>query len=386
MHKLKILLQTILTVLLIIGLTTTLYLYTAGFRLHKDGIDNRIDLTKTGMVGAKSVPDSANVYLDGKLVAATDDNVPGVAPGVHKLQISKKGYITWEKEIEVFEELVTDITAVLISQSPRLEPLTNTGAREPQISPSLNQIAYFSSDDTKPGVWIMPIGGAALNIFRSTPTVALEDTRFTKYSEGLGIEWSPKEDSLLVEGKGGVHYLVDLEENTAETTASPQLVRQTWEDELLKKRTDLLEELEITQDIKKIATSSDTVWAPDGKKFLYTTQVGNSIEYRVYNLEDPLPIGEKVENLVFTRTTNEAQPQLSWYADSFHLVMVEGDVQNDQRGQVSLIRIDGTNKTEIYNNTLYSDRAFSAPGGDKIIIVTSFRSGNQTDLYTVGIR
>jgi hypothetical protein len=35
---------------------------------------------------------------------------------------------------------------------------------------------------------------------------------------------------------------------------------------------------------------------------------------------------------------------------------------------------------------LYSDRAFSTPGGDKIIILTSFKSGDQTDLYTVSIR
>ena len=29
---------------------------------------------------------------------------------------------------------------------------------------------------------------------------------------------------------------------------------------------------------------------------------------------------------------------------------------------------------------------FAVPSGDKIIVLTSFKSGEQTDLYTVGIR
>ena len=61
-------------------------------------------------------------------------------------------------------------------------------------------------------------------------------------------------------------------------------------------------------------------------------------------------------------------------------------IENEKRGFIILIRIDGTNKTEIYNNTLLSDQVYSAPGGDKLIILTSFKSGDQTDLYTVSIR
>jgi hypothetical protein len=385
MHKIKIFLQSVLTAALIMGVTTALYLYTSGYRLIKDAA-NTIDLTKTGMVGAKSIPDGANVYLDDKLRTATDDTVAGVSPGNHTLKITKKGFIPWQKDIEIYQELVTDITAVLISQSPRLEPLTNTGARLPSISHSLNRIAYFSDDETKPGVWVIPLGGGALNIFRSTPSVALEDTRFISYSQGRSIEWSPKEDELLIEGPAGGFYLVDLETSTAETTASPDLLKETWQKELTTKREAFLEELDIPEDLTEIATSKDAVWAPDEKKFLYTVQLGDRLQYKVYNMEDPLPIGEKVENLVFSTNVNDPQPKVSWYADSFHLVLVEGDVESEHRGRISLIRIDGTNKTEIYNNTLYSDVAFSAPGGDKIIILTSFRSADQTDLYTIGIR
>ena len=103
-------------------------------------------------------------------------------------------------------------------------------------------------------------------------------------------------------------------------------------------------------------------------------------------MEKPMPVGEKSETLVFVTNTGDVQPKISWYSDSFHLVMVEGNVAVDHKGIISLIRIDGSNKVEIYNNTLYSDSVFSAPGGDKFIILTTFKSGGDTNLYTIAIR
>lgn len=381
----KDILQTILSLAMIAGITTGLYLYTSGYRLQNSN-NTSIDLTKTGMVNAKSSPESANVYLDGKLTTATNDAIAGVTPGKHTLKISKKGFVDWSKEIEVFPELVTDITAVLISQSPRLEPLTNTGARNPVISGSLSKLAYFSEDINDPGIYIIPLGGVNISLFRSNPNLAIKDTKVTKYSQGKVMEWSPDELNLLVEGTNSVYYLVDLEKNTAQTTDSPEKVRQTWKQILTNKRKAMMEKLEVTGDIKTLALSDKAVWAPDDKKFLYLVKLDGKMQYKVYNLEKPLPIGEKGENLVLETDASAAQPKFSWFPDSFHLIMTEGNPEVDKKGVISLIRIDGTNKTEIYSNTLFSDKAYSTHDGDKVIISTSFKSGNQTDLYTIGIR
>lgn len=385
MQKIKLFLQTFLTIVLIIGITTALYLYTSGYRLEK-GEEKTIDLTQTGMVSAKSIPEGASVYLDEELRTATNDTVSGIEPGTHKLRIVKKGFVEWEKDIEIFAELVTDITAVMVSQSPRIEPLTNTGAKLPSVSPSLNKIAYFSEDIEQPGIWVIPLSGTGLNLFRSNPAVAIEDTRFTKYSQGKNIEWSADENKLLIEGNNNVFYLVDLQTNTAETTSTPDAVRSTWKTELAQKRMDFLEKLDIPKEMEEAAMSDKTLWAPDEKKFLYTEQKGDQLEYRVYNMESPLPVGEKIDNLALTRNASDPQPNITWYSDSFHLILSEGNIDEEKRGTVSIIRIDGTNQTEIYNNTLFSEKAFSAPGGDKVIILTSFKSGEQTDLYTVSIR
>ncbi len=152
------------------------------------------------------------------------------------------------------------------------------------------------------------------------------------------------------------------------------------------KRADIIERIDIPENIKEIAVQESSIWAPDNKKFLYNVQNGENLEYWVYNMEKPIPVGEKKENLVFTTKTEETQPNVTWYADSFHLILTEGAIEESQRGTIRLIRIDGTNKTEIYNNTLFSDNVFSAPGGDKVIMLSSFKSNEQTDLYTVGIR
>lgn len=377
--------QTFITVTILLGITTVIFLYTAGYRLQKN--DNlNVDFRKTGIISAKSIPEGANVYLNEVLKTATDDTIAALDPGFYKLKIVKNGFVTWEKEVEVFAELVTDITAVLVSQSPRLEPLTNTGARVPVISNSLNKLAYFSKDKTQPGIWVIPLTQTGLSLFKSEPFIAIEDTFSTIFSNGKSIEWSPDEQELLVQTANDVYYLIDINTKTTQSTTSPETVRERWDEDLLKARTDFIEKIDIPEEMIEIATSKESLWSPDEKKFLYKVKTKQETQYRVYNMEKPIPVGEKVDNLVFTIANDAPAPIVSWYADSFHLILTEGDVTTNTQGVISLIRIDGTNKTEVYKGTMFSDSVFSAPGGDKLIFLTSFRSDKQTNLYTIGIR
>ncbi len=103
-------------------------------------------------------------------------------------------------------------------------------------------------------------------------------------------------------------------------------------------------------------------------------------------LEKPLPVGENIETMVFEKNTSEVQPEVTWYSDSFHLILTEGAIEETKIGTISLIRIDGTNKVEIYGQSLHSPKVYSVPSGDKVIILTSFKSDEKTDLYTVSIR
>ncbi len=384
----KYILKGIVTTLIILLVSAGLYLYTAGYRLEKEP-EEPVGVSITGMINAKSIPEGSTVYLNEEMVAATNSTIGGIVPGKYNLRIIKSGFTTWEKNIEVFPELVTDITAILVSKTPRIEPLTQTGATNPAISPSLSAIAYFSQDDEEPGVWVLPLTSARLNIFSSTPSVVLEDTSYIKFSEGLNIIWSPDEKQLLIQQAENNYYLADLTTKTARSTQEWAEIMENWEETLLEKRTALLEKQEMEAKIKEYAVDTSTIWSPDGKKFLYQNESSEGeIEYRVYNMENPLPIGEQIDTLVLSVKNQDTQPQFSWFADSFHLVMLERTSEEPQEntGTISLVRIDGTNKTEIYNNKIYSNNVFSAPGGDKIIVLTSFRTENQSDLYTISIR
>jgi len=395
MHK-RYLLKGFITTLIILGVSGIIYLYTAGYRLEKNKNEIPIDFTVTGMINAKSIPEGATVYLNDEIKTATNSSIGGIAPGIYNLKIVKSGFTPWEKNIEVFPELVTDITAVLVSKTPRIEPLTQTGATNPAISPTLSTIAYFSQDDKNPGVWTLPLNPARLNIFSATPSVVLEDTTYTKFSQGLNIFWSPDEKQLLIQQDENSYYLAELGTRTAKTVTNWLEIKEGWDLALTEKRSALLEKLDISEELKELALHKETIWSPDGKKFLYKIENQNGQnEYRVYNMENPLPVGENVDTLVLTtekylgngQEATAIAPKFSWYADSFHLIVLQREMnETDNRGQVSLIRIDGTNKTEIYNNKIYSDNIFSSPNGDKIILLTSFRTTDQIDLYTVSVR
>jgi len=380
----------ILILIILLGSTVLLYFFLSGWRPNFN-FSNKIELSEikvkqTGMISAKSQPEGANVYLDGKLVTATNNTISGVDLGKHKLKITKNGYVTWEKEIEVFPELVTDITAMLISQTPRIEPLTNTGARKPTLSYSLEKLAYFSKDPEAPGVWIVSFKDQGLSFFANSAKNAVKDTNFVKYSDGKNITWSPDEDELLIETGDSKFYLVNLNTNNVAPVSNPNETKDTWNKKIQKKRLDFISKIEIPEDRVKIASAEDTIWSPDNKKFIYKKLENNKYKYFIYNMETPLPVGEKVETQVFETEVKAQQPKITWYSDSFHIILVEEYEEKTHRGKISIVRIDGTNKVEIYNNNLFSNDVYTTVNGDKLVILTTFKSGDQTDLYTLGIR
>jgi len=375
-------------IILILGSTTLLYLFLAGWRPSFIFTESSptFEVKQTGMISAKSDPQGANVYLDGKLLTATNNTLSGIEPGKHRLRIVKNGYVDWEKEIEVFAELVTDITAVLITQTPRIEPLTNTGAKTPTLSHSLEKIAFFSKDTESPGVWVQDLNGSALNIFRNSAKNILKDNNFITYSNGKSLTWSPEEDQLLIELENQKFYLLDISTNNVTPVNKPEELKQIWKDKINQKRVDFITQLNLPEEIIKIASANDTLWSPDNKKFLYKTEENEKFVYKIYNMEKPLPIGEKTETTVFEYLKDSEQPKISWYSDSFHLILTEFYTESEKKGKISIVRIDGTNKIEIYNNTLFSNIVYSTPAGDKLIILTSFKSSGQSDLYTLGIK
>ncbi|MGR3174615.1 MAG: PEGA domain-containing protein [Candidatus Scalindua sp.] len=68
---------------------------------------------KAGSFSIKSEPAKATIFLDGKEVGITPDNLKSVAPGTHEIEVKMDGYEVWSEVVDVVADKENDITAVL---------------------------------------------------------------------------------------------------------------------------------------------------------------------------------------------------------------------------------------------------------------------------------
>ncbi len=396
----KNLLNLAITLSSLLLVTVVTLLYSEGWRIDLRGQSGYPQPTvkKTGMLAVRSMPDGAKIYLDDELITATDDTISSLQPGQYTLRIERDGYESWEKEISVYPELVTDITAVLVLQSPRLEPLTNTNVKAFGLSTNQNNIVFLTTDHEEPGVWSLPLTGSPLNIFRNNTRLLIPDTSNATPSAGENIWWSKNDDELLVRMNetGYLLYKLDAAGNAnpqPQAITNVQQVFDRWDEEYKADFVNAkIETIDSQQDmpewIKEKALTSQTTWSPDEEKFFFLTpgtENPNEVKVNIYNGEDPLPVGEKrtYETLTLPDPTTT---KIYWYSDSYHLILVEKTPNTADNYTISLVRIDGTNRTPIYTGTLASDQAFPTPAGDKIIVLTWLKERSQTNLYAISIR
>src|SRR3990172_416716 len=127
---------------IMIAITAGIILYASGFRLDL----GQGGFAKTGMILVKSVPDGAKVFLDEELAGATDSTIGSLKPKTHHLKIEKEGFLSWEKDIEVEEKLITGVNAILLPISPSLKAITQNGAKLITPSASGAKSAFLSGD------------------------------------------------------------------------------------------------------------------------------------------------------------------------------------------------------------------------------------------------
>ena len=107
----------------------------------------RIDLSDktfrpTGILSATSIPEGAQVWINGKLKTPTDQTIT-LSPGEYQVEIKKPGFTTWKKIITIEKEVVAETNALLFPIAPDLRALSFTGASQPEISPDGTKLVYF---------------------------------------------------------------------------------------------------------------------------------------------------------------------------------------------------------------------------------------------------
>ena len=364
-----------------IGAVSTLIIFLAkGYRITP--AEGGASLAKTGWILVKSAPDGAKTFLNDRPNDPTNASIGNLPPGTYDLRIQKEGYHEWKKQIPVKEEFVTVADTLLIKREAEIKPVTLTGVASPTVDPTGTQIAYYAEGDEQTGIWLYSLASNPLiNTSRNNPRVLAESAEFAQTSE---IIWSPDGAELMVtltpEQQSAVaERTVLLSLERANVPPFPIVDKEatliTWQDQQKLLTANMIVRMTLNEEQAAYAGQEGTQFAPDENKFLYTVQTGGTIEYHVVNLTDPLPIGFKEDMMVFSHAAGD-DVRVLWHTTSEHLLVVEGEA-------ISIMELDGANKTTIYAANLASSLVVPTPNGRNIIIDTSFSNPSSSNLHSI---
>ncbi len=380
MTKIRIIIF-IITILVVGIVGVVAILYAKGYRLNKD-----YKLTSEGLMVANSDPNGAQISIDGVLHSATNATI-SLPEGTYDITLKKEGYISWNKKVTIESGVVTEINASLFPQAASLNPITFTGAINPQVSPDYSKISYGDSD----GLWVVETVNLPLG-FNSQP-IKLTDL---KIDSTMSWEWSPDSRQILLTTKKGVYLL-----SASSLTTSAQLVditlsvtktRLDWKTTSGKQLDSLLSKLpeQLTNIFK--ADTRDVVFSPDQTKILYTASASATIPT---GLSTPLPgsstqketreikkdhryVYDIKEDRNFEITDFDGQ--VYWFPTSRNLLM-------PQKDKVVIADYDNTNKQIVYAGSYVYPVALPTPNTNRIFILTNLGASKALpNLYSLNLR
>lgn len=373
-------------------------LFARGYRFS---LKNGFILSPTGIVSAVSKPKGASVYIDDKLITATDDTI-NLSPGIYNLKINKDGFLPWEKTITVKPETVYQADIQLFSAVPDLKPITLTGAINPSINSDNSKIVYAvaSASATKDnGLYLMESSALPLSFLKSDSQQLSSNTTTIDWAN-FTYTFSPNSRQILATNpKTNVNYLISLDtpissQKLTDITDSLKDIYTEWQTQ-----TSLIINTKLSRvpkDIQPlIATESAQYlqFSSDDNKILYLAQSNGQISqniitpppaqstqtqqrqiqtgnYYVYDIKD---------DTNFLIDSKDNLGQIFWLPNSNNLIFVQ-----DQ--DLKVIDYDGTNKQNIFSENFDTNCVTPWNDGNRIIILTSAYPSAPKNLYTISIR
>jgi len=388
--------RTAIILLLITAVAIGAIAYGRGYRIARDETGQNI-VSGTGLLVLTSIPDGARAFVDDELATATDNTV-NLKPGKYVVKIEKDGYFTWQKEIEIKNERVTETNALLFPKAPQLTNLTTTGATNPVTDKERKIVTYTvaSASSELNGIYVMNLNRGFLPIGDASRQIAsnLIDT----FSEA-NIEVSPDGLQILAtiqpQSSGSARtYIL----NTNEFNSSPLLVTAT----AVNIREEWLLELQ-TLESERIKTLPRRVqglfnryfesplFSPEEDKVLYVASISaelpivvnppipstnstpeerNLIEGNiyVYNIKDD-------KNYLLRDVQIGNIPKYIWHPGNSHLYYIE-----DRK--INAIEYDSHNTTTVYAGPFIGEFLTPSVDGTGLIILTNFNdSSTPANLY-----
>lgn len=441
------LLYTILSALIIIGVTVLVIFYASGnFRRTEDGIAR-----ETGLLSVNSLPTGSQVYIDDKLTTATDDTIY-LEPGDYQVKIAKDGYSDWQKTLTLTKGLVTQTNAHLFPTAPSLTPLTFTGASQILPSPDGQKVIYYTASNSaelKNGWYVLELSDSSLLVPKG-PKQLIAPTASYDLTEAKFI-WSPNSDQLLLilptkEVLLTIDELnnIDLLPNIA--TTSDQLLAD-WEQEMYLRERQYL--TKFPDEIVDIATQSavNVYFSPDKEKLLFTSTSDAQLPDQLIPNVPPSPntqpqertlqtngiyVYDRQEDTNFRVGTQPEADQLMFSAKlllsqspypeslletatssafrsltastsaqtadnfaTYHSSLFADTLQwfpNSQHlfdltaDTIKIQEYDGTNQTNLFSGSIDDNFVYPWPDGSRLIMLTSFSPNSPPNLYSIELR
>lgn len=407
--KKQIFVSLLVMTLLILG-TIIMILYGKGYRIGLQG-DQGPQLSKTGILQIKSKPTGAQIYIDGNLAGATDDDIT-LTPGKYTIRVSKDGYNDWQKDIQIEREIVSSAEALLLPKAPTLQSISTFGVESAVVDPTGTKIAFriASNSAEKNGIYVLELTNRVFPVLagQSNSTQIVDETIDTfSHAE---LSWSPDGKQILASiplGESSTYYLLNSDgfnQTPQNVTLTVQNVLDSWEEQRLDKQTARIKSLK--PQLQTFAKENFRIlsFSPDDNKILYQASasaqmpvfttprlIGNNWLYErrdlkkgaiyVYDIKEDVNtrIIDTIDEQCTELETNCVRP-FTWFPDSNHLVYV-----HDRK--IEIVEDDGSNMTTVYAGPFVDHYVYPWPDGSKIVILTNL--GNSTTsptLYTIGLK
>lgn len=371
-------------------------------RGYKINLKQGTILTATGILSATSEPKGASVYLDEKLVTATD-NTLNLSPNTYTVKIVKDGYLPWQKTIQIKKETVYQTNTQLFRSVPDLKPITYTGAINPIVSPDNTKIVYAvasASASVDNGLYLMELTNSfSLNFTKNTAKQLSQNLANINWTD-FTFEFSPNSRQVLATNSlKNVAYLISLDtainpKNLYDVTPTLNTIKTDWQDQLSQQMNSKLAKVPtVLQGLISTASAQDLQFSASEEKILFLAQKDGNLET---NLITPPPSQSTQKQSRDIKAGNYYVYDLK--DDTSFLIGSKNDIHNltwlDSSDNIVFTNLqtikvadyDGTNQQTLFAGNFNSNTVFPMPGGSKITTITSPYSGAPENLYTISIK
>src|SRR3989344_9700923 len=261
----------------IVVVGTVLYvasLYARGYRFNPQ----TLKFIPNGLLIIKSVPDGAQLFINGEFKTATNTTLP-LPPGTYDIRVEKEGFWTWSKRMTIEKEVVTESTAHLFKIAPSLSAITFSGVAGPLPSIDNSKLVYAvpttTTNNNNSGLWILESVNLPLGFSRDPKRITDADTLNAQWL------WSPDSREIMLTTPKAV-FLLDTGAFTPQSKLVNVTTRKTqilahWQEEKEKRLNAQMKKIPSeVQDILK-RKASQVVFSPDEDMVLYSASASASI-------------------------------------------------------------------------------------------------------------